>query len=162
MKQLFISYTSYNHWANKQLTSAIDMLTEEFCHTEIVGSFPSLYDTIRHLWHAEFLWWQRVNGITPTALPTLASESTLDLMNALLDQGKEWEIWAENLTDEQLLESITYTNMKGETFTSSLWQILQHIFNHASYHRGQVVMILRQLGVFSIPNTDYIAYCRSK
>ncbi len=81
-------------------------------------------------------------------------------MEALLSDGKHWQDWIAGVTEEKLEEKITYKNMKGDTFTAPYWELLQHLYNHATFHRGQVVTILRQLGVTTIPSTDFVTYTR--
>ena len=61
------------------------------------------------------------------------------------------------MTDEQLAAPTTWTNRKGETFTQPLWHTVLHLVNHSSYHRGQVVSLLRQMG-YQPPSTDLVYY----
>ena len=58
-------------------------------------------------------------------------------------------------------QAIDYRSTRGDAFTTPLWQQLQHVVNHSSYHRGQVVTLLRQLGVDPI-GTDLIAFYRGR
>jgi uncharacterized damage-inducible protein DinB len=62
-----------------------------------------------------------------------------------------------NLADESLDKMITYINLKGETWTYPLWQMLQHLVNHSTYHRGQVTTMLRQLGAEPAA-TDFLLF----
>jgi uncharacterized damage-inducible protein DinB len=55
-----------------------------------------------------------------------------------------------------------YYNTKRELFKDPTWQMLLQVFNHGSYHRGQLVNMLRQLGVEKIPQTDFIVWGRKK
>ena len=64
------------------------------------------------------------------------------------------------LDEEGLHGNIHYANSKGEKFTQPRWELLMHCFNHASYHRGQVVSIMRQLDMTDIPTTDMVVYQR--
>ena len=49
--------------------------------------------------------------------------------------------------------------MDGKQYESPVWQIVLHVVNHATLHRGQVVAMLRQLGM-TPPGTDLIYYYR--
>jgi len=65
------------------------------------------------------------------------------------------------LTDERLSSVLIYKTMEGKQFSNILWQMMQHLINHSTYHRGQVVTMLRQLGVKPI-GTDLITFYREK
>ena len=73
-----------------------------------------------------------------------------------------WKGWVEQASDDLLKGSITYRNMKGEEFCQPLYQIIHHLFNHMTYHRGQLVTMLRQAGAEQIPGTDFIAWARTR
>lgn len=63
--------------------------------------------------------------------------------------------------EEQLDETVNYHTLKGDAFESFRWQMIQHCVNHSSYHRGQLITMMRQVGATSIPNTDMIAFYRT-
>jgi uncharacterized damage-inducible protein DinB len=154
MKELFIQYASYNLWANKQLTDIINALTKEQQHKEIESSFNSLYKTVQHIWFAENLWLQRLKKGT-VIIPVDEFNSVMtELSAALTDRDTQWIAWIENMPEEQLLEILAYTNIKGISYKVPMDKALLHIFNHSTYHRGQLVTMLRQTGVTKIPSTD--------
>jgi uncharacterized damage-inducible protein DinB len=66
-----------------------------------------------------------------------------------------------SLTEENISAVVTYKTTEGKQFSYPLWQMMQHVVNHSSYHRGQIVTMLRQLGIRPV-GTDLIAYYRSK
>ena len=61
------------------------------------------------------------------------------------------------LTEQVLKEPITYENPPGTSWTYSVRQVLLHVVNHSTYHRGQVASMLRQLGTVP-PATDLLIY----
>jgi uncharacterized damage-inducible protein DinB len=63
----------------------------------------------------------------------------------------------DGLTDDRLRERISYQNLKGERWEYSLGQMLQHVVNHSTYHRGQIITLLRQLGLKGV-STDFLLY----
>jgi len=163
MKELLASYAAYNNWANQQLLNIVVSLSEEQQQQPIVSSFPSLYKTFLHLWGAENIWWQRLNlHEQTTPLNLLAPYSMQEIATGLLQQDKQWINWVNDATELQLQQMFAYYNMKKEYFEQPLWQAVHHLFNHSTYHRGQVVTMLRQVKVEHIPQTDYIAYSRGK
>ncbi|MFK5047672.1 DinB family protein, partial [Klebsiella pneumoniae] len=62
--------------------------------------------------------------------------------------------------ENELKASFTYKNLKGMLFSNEVWKTVHHVMNHSTYHRGQIVTMLRQLGVTQIPQSDYIAFIR--
>ena len=73
--------------------------------------------------------------------------ATVDLLRTRwLEVEHEQAEFVAGLSEESLRTVIEYVNTKGESFAYPLWQMLQHVVNHASYHRGQVTTLLRQLG----------------
>lgn len=161
MKQILLSYTTYEAWANEQLLNLAVQLSPEDQNREIVSSFPSLHKTFLHMWDASSGWWQRVQMHENIVMPGLSfNPSMKDINNGLLYQNKQWVSFVENATEEILGASLPYKNKKGEDFLQPLSDIIMHVINHGTYHRGQVTTILRQLGVDKIPQTDYIVFKR--
>ena len=163
MKQILLSYTAYEGWANEQLLNLAVELSPEEQNREIVSSFPSLYKTFLHMWDASSAWWQRVQMHENIVMPSLTFHPSMkDISNGLLHQNKQWEQFVEQATEDMLSASLPYKNMKGQSFLQPLSDIIIHLTNHGTYHRGQVTTILRQLGVERIPQTDYIVFKRQK
>jgi uncharacterized damage-inducible protein DinB len=129
----------------------------------LVSSFPSLYTTVLHLWDAESIWWQRMKLHERLVIPSEAfNPSMSEAVNGLLNQGAQWEEWVNQASDIQLKHVFAYQNSRREQFKQPVAEVLQHVFNHGTYHRGQLVTMLRMLEVRKIPSTDYIAWCRRR
>jgi uncharacterized damage-inducible protein DinB len=158
MKELFLQYAAYNLWANRQLLDILDTLTPEQQHQEITSSFNSLYKTVQHVWFAESLWLQRIRKIPAVVPVDNFNGSMQELSAALTELDRQWEPAVEKLKEEQLSEIIAYTNIRGIAYQVRLDKLLLHIFNHSTYHRGQLVTMLRQAGVTKIPSTDFSAW----
>jgi uncharacterized damage-inducible protein DinB len=77
----------------------------------------------------------------------------------LAQRVKSWTTLVDQSTDETLKKILHYQNLRGEQFNVPVYMILHHVFNHCTYHRGQLVTMLRQLGVEKLPSTDFIAWC---
>ncbi len=161
MKQLLTDYAAYNLWANQIMTDAIFEM-DESTHQQIVkSSFPNLYTTVLHMWDAESIWWQRRDGHAQLLIPSREFNPTMkEAVNGLLNQSNEWKVWVSQCNDEQLRKEFSYQNIKGESFTSVTWQVVHHLFNHGTYHRGQLVTMMRELGETVIPATDFIHWYR--
>ncbi len=163
MKELLSSYASYNYWANNEVTRKILTLSNEQQQFEVKSSFSSLQATIIHLWDAESIWWQRMKLQENIVIPSLSFHPTMqEAVNGLLQQGKDWMEWVQKASIPQLEHSFSYRNSKKEEFKQPIWEVLIHIYNHGTYHRGQMITIMRQLGEENMPQTDFIHYTRIK
>ncbi len=163
MKELLQQYAAYNVWANHQMTDRILKLPEELHSKTVASSFPSLHGTLLHLWDAGSTWWQRMKLQEVIVPPSVHfNGNTRDAANGLHGQDKLWENYVNTISEAALQHVFAYQNSKKEHFKQPMYQALHHLFNHSTYHRGQLVTILHQLGADKIPNTDYIGWSRNK
>ena len=96
-------------------------------------------------------------------VPSESFKGTMkELATTLLQQSKQWEEWVSNASDLSLDHVFQYQNVKREQFKMPIYQMLHHVFNHGTYHRGQLVNMLRQLGIEKIPQTDFSLWSRKK
>ena len=160
MKTIFLQYAQYNCWANERMLAAVLTQSDEVQHRQIPSSFDSLYNTIVHVWLSENAWWQRLQVLTEVRRKDIFDGDTTQLCKALTAQDIDYIHWVEKSGPDLLNRQLKYKNWKGEPYEGPVWQILQHVFNHSTYHRGQLVTMLRQLGVTEIPDTDFIIWTR--
>ena len=162
MKELLQQYAAHNIWATKLLIRAINLLPEENYTAAITSSFPSLYKTIQHMWLAEEVWWKRHKLVEHIIIESEKFEGSFtELVNNLNKQSVQWKEWIDGCTEAQLQHVFAFIRQK-EQFKLPTYQMLVHIFNHATYHRGQLVTILRNLGLQKIPSTDFSTFCMLK
>ena len=163
MKELLRQYAAYNAWANQKLFDLILSLPEEMHNREVPNSFPSLYKTILHMHDAESIWWQRLKMLERIIVPSETMKGKLpEIVNSLLNQSRQWEEWVGNASDLAIEHVCQYQNSKREHFKQPVYQMILQVLNHDSYHRGQLVTMLRQLNIEKIPQTDYIVWTRRK
>ena len=163
MKELFIQYATFNLWANKLLFATIETLPEQQQNAEVKSSFPSLYKTVLHLLDAESIWWQRLKLEEHIERPSdIFTGDFAELEKKLLQQCRLWEDWVKNASELQLQHVFAYQNTRREQFKQPVKEVLLHIFNHGTYHRGQLIDIFHQLGIEKLPATDFIVYTRAK
>jgi uncharacterized damage-inducible protein DinB len=146
----------YNYWARNRQIEACGTLTQEQFLRPMDNSFSSLRDTLAHLVGAEYLWLERWRGRSPRAMFAAEEFPTLAAVRerwGTVERGLRE--YLAGLTEEVLTHPLSYVNLKGETWTYPLWQMLFHVVNHQTYHRGQVTTLLRQLGAQPAP-TDYL------
>ena len=115
-------------------------------------------DTLVHIMGAEWVWLERWKGNSPKALLPAAEFSTVSsIRNRWAEIERDQRGFIAGVTEELLKKIIAYTNLKGNPYRYPLWQILQHLVNHSTYHRGQIITMLRQLGV-QPPATDFLVF----
>jgi uncharacterized damage-inducible protein DinB len=152
----------YNAWADQRTLNAAAKLSTEAFTRDLGNSFRSVRDTLAHVLSGEWIWLERWNGRFPTALLSASDFPTVESLRArwkVVDQ--DYESFFRRLTSESLGHSLAYLNRSGERFAYPLWQQMVHVVNHSSYHRGQVVTMLRQLGA-EPASTDFLLYYDKK
>lgn len=163
MKKLLMQYASYNLWANQLITGCINNLSDDQINKEFKSSFPTIFSTLGHLWDAESIWWQRIKLSDNVEWPFKTfSGSVLELGNNLFEQSKKWKEWVESASEKTLEHEFLYRNSKRDRFKQPVHEMLMHLFNHQTYHRGQLVTLLRGVESEKVPNTDLIAFLRKK
>ncbi len=148
----------YDAWANHRLLDAAAALTNEQFTRPLGSSFPSVCDTLVHIMGAEWIWHERLRGKSPEALlPTSEFPDHASVRRRWAEVERDLQKFVRALSPDDLERSIEYRNLRGNTFAYPLGSILQHLVNHGSYHRGQVVTMLRQLGA-DATSTDWLRY----
>lgn len=160
MKQLFTDLAAYHLWADSRLLEAVG-LHPELAEREVPGSFPTLKATFEHLLWAEITWLRRLGAHKEERPDPGFRGGFRELSAALLAHNEQIVRWTGEQHAAFFEQMIAYHNSQKQYFRMPVWQCLLQLFNHGTYHRGQVVSMLRQLGLTSIPATDYIVFRRS-
>jgi uncharacterized damage-inducible protein DinB len=158
-KQYFIELAGYNIWANDIQCSWLQQLSDEQWNRHIVSSFNSIQQTVLHIIAAENIWLQRLNKL----------ENTVWLQNSYTGTKAEhialWKSLSQQLKnfvtgmDENILnENLDFKRINGDAYSLKHYHVLAHIFNHSTYHRGQLVTMLRQAGFTAVGSTDMLGY----
>jgi uncharacterized damage-inducible protein DinB len=148
----------YNLWANEQVLDAVSRLSRDDFTRDLKSSHGSIHETLTHLVWGEWIWLRRWKGESPTTVFSPADfPDVASLREQLQAVALERAAFLEDLTTERLAHVIEYRNVKGETWRYPLWQQLYHVVNHSTYHRGQVVTMLRQVGAAPTP-MDFLVY----
>jgi len=162
MKQLLQQYAAYNIWANKKIIETANQLAEEQINKEIESSFPSVYKTALHLMEVENVWWERLKLVEHTTLSGWFTGNFDELSKKLLELSQQWHSWIQNANEVNITHVFAYQNSKKEHFKQPVYEMLLHLFNHQTFHRGQIITMFRQLGLDKIPPTDFIVFSRKK
>jgi len=152
----------YNAWANRRSLAAAEKLKAEEFIKPLGSSFSSVRDTLAHIYGAEWIWLERFQGHSPAALPDGAEFQELpSLRERWLEQEQRLLAFVGGLTQSDLDNELEYKTLKFGVYRNPLWQSMQHVVNHGTYHRGQVTTMLRQLGAEPIL-TDLMHFYRER
>jgi uncharacterized damage-inducible protein DinB len=152
----------YNLWANHRTLDACSALNDDQFTRDLKSSFPSVRDTLVHLFLVEWIWLERWHGRSPAAFPSASDFPNLDSVRRRWDEiERDLTDYIASLTPDDLARVIHHKTMKGDPQSATHWQMLQHVVNHQTYHRGQVATMLRQLGGKAI-STDLIFFYRER
>ena len=152
-------YVRYNLWANRRLANMLQATASDLLSQKLENSFPSIQKTVLHLCDAETIWRNRLQGIPIKDFPSKNFPGNSSKMIANLEEGSlQFLQLVKTKTEDWFDETVAYHNFKGVEFRNTRRQMIQHCMNHSTYHRGQVVTLLRQVGQFDLVSTDYIWY----
>jgi uncharacterized damage-inducible protein DinB len=150
------SYAAYNRWANEQFAAWLREATEAQIHMEIESSFNTLHKTLLHLWNAEHGWLQTLKREPWSSAPGSVPDVPLQaLLEGFLKTSADFEAYVHGLSPEDFASTRPFGRNGAQV---TVEDIAHHVFNHATYHRGQVITMGRQAGLSEPPRTDYIYY----
>jgi|ERR1017187_1420942 uncharacterized damage-inducible protein DinB len=163
MKQLLQQNAAYNLWANKILLEKIVQVPEEVIQKDMKSSFSSIFNTVVHLLDVESIWWQRLKLQEHVEWPGKNFEGNFEALSGqILFFSRQWSEWVSNTNEVNLTHVFGYQNSKKEFFKQPVYEMLLHLFNHQTFHRGQIITMLRQNGIEKLPATDFIVFSRGK
>lgn len=152
----------YNAWANRRALGAAEALTAEQFTRQMGSSFSSVRDTLAHIWGAEWIWLERFQGRSPASLPDAKEFADVaSLKTRWLELEARLLHFVGGLSQADLDREMEYKTLKFGVYRNPLWQSMQHVVNHGSYHRGQVTTMLRQLGAQPVL-TDLMHFYRER
>ncbi len=156
MKLLF----AYNAWSLNRVFEAAAALPADQLMKDMHGSHGSIFGTLVHIVGAEKLWLERWKGIPNPALMKPGEVPTLDkLRDTWNTVGYEVAHFIAGMTDRKLQEVFEMKTTDGQPYKHIYWQAMLHMVDHSSFHRGQVVTMMRQQGV-KPPLTGMINFWR--
>jgi uncharacterized damage-inducible protein DinB len=142
-----VTLYEYNAWADRRALEAASALSAEQFTKPLCSSFSSVRDTLGHILGVEWLWLERFQGRSPSAIPDATEFAEI---SSLKTRWAEFEPtllnFVRGLSQADLDRMMEYKTMKFGIYSNPLWQSMLHLVNHGTYHRGQVTTMLRQLG----------------
>ena len=161
-KEEIVALVEFNAWANRRVLTAAGALTTEQIIRELGSSFSSVRDTLAHILGVEWVWLERLQGRSPGEIPAAKVYADVSLLG---ERWAELEVklreYMHGLTQAELDEAVEYKTLSFGMGENPRWQMFHHVVNHGTYHRGQVVTMLRQLGAKGV-GTDLITFYRER
>ncbi len=157
MKDHCIELLQYDHWATMKLLTHVQDLPEDLFHKPTESVFSSIAETLFHIYRGQRIWMKRCfphlmidESVNEFKDIEVAENHIIELHQMMIQSIHDYY-------DE--LDEIVYQNDKGTPFKNSLKEILIHLANHGTYHRGNIASMIRQFGCKGT-STDYIQYLR--
>lgn len=157
LSQLF----TYTHWANGAILDATAPLTPEQLTRDLHSSFPSVHATLRHIAESDWIWLRRWQGESPASPPGWTVDTHPQLRRQWETVMRERAAFLAPLDDTAMRRVVRYRRLDGSAHENELWQLLLHVVNHSTYHRGQITTMLRQLGAPAV-STDLTQWYRER
>lgn len=160
-KNDMIELFDYNRWAQSRLLASLDQVKPEDFEKDLHSSHGGIRGTLYHMLNAENIWTSRLEDQQTVPLDPDKLRSLGDFRQAWSELDSRLSAVLAAITDEQLQSRMEYHDLKGNKyFQPRIWAFSQ-LFNHFTYHRGQIVALQRQLGYKPV-NTDLIGFYREK
>ena len=159
--EALLALLDYHYWARDRLLDAVEEIAPDRFHKDMGNSFSSIRDTLLHIVFSEWVWRLRWEGEPlPEPFDPKDFETVQDIRARWIEEERQVRRFVGQVGPDGLDHVFRYTELDGQQTQSVFWQSLQHVVNHASYHRGQVTTMLRQLGARPPDSQDLIAFYR--
>jgi uncharacterized damage-inducible protein DinB len=149
MKAHFVMMANYNAWANARLFRMAGALADEVYRKDVGAYFKSLQGTLNHILVADRIWMHRLTGLgdQPTKLNAILFDDLPSLHAARVEEDSRIIGFVQDLPETASEEILEYRMLNGAAQRQPRREILAHLFNHQTHHRGQAHAILTFLGV---------------
>jgi len=154
------THLNYTAWASARLVSSASTLSPEELTRDFGTADRCVLGTLVHVYAADRVWLGRTQGNPPDRFIDAQRDMHLAvLQNEWPELLERWKDWSATLTQDSLHAKCGYKDLKGNPFETPIWQVLLHVVNHGTHHRGQVSGFLRAMG-HTPPPLDLMAYYR--
>ena len=150
------THLRYSGWASQRLLDAAKKLNPDDLTRNTGVSHDSILGTLSHIHFADRIWYSRVVDANE---PVIRQSDLATLETEWPAIQRKWEAWAENVQPADLERKVASKSMDGIAYEIAAEKAVLHLVNHDSLHRGQVMAMIRQLGI-APPATDLMMYYR--
>jgi uncharacterized damage-inducible protein DinB len=154
-------HLQYTAWATNRLLKAVNGISHDQLLHDFKTGDRTIIGTLAHIFAADRVWYDRLIGHQRAAFIEDRDRDLKVLGDEWPKLHTAWREWLASYARDLNNDPISYTNLKGDPFTSTATEIILHVVNHGTHHRGQVSGFLRALG-HTPPPLDLIAFYRSQ
>ncbi len=148
----------YMYWATGRYFTVAEGLTAEQLHRSQGHSWGDVHAILVHMMSSEWVWYQRWHGTSPKGHLSSSDYASMPLLKQRWREiEKDMRAYIDQQTEESLQSPLTYTNFREQTFHVPLWQMLAHVVNHETHHRGELAAIYATMDV-DHPEDEMIQY----
>jgi len=152
-------HLNYTAWASSKLVEAASVLNPQELMRDFATADHNVLGTLVHV-YADRIWLGRIEGNPPAQFIVPEQDMLLSVLtNDWPALHQRWKQWAALLTEDSINKDISYKSTKGDPFVTPLWQIILHVVNHGTHHRGLVSGFLRAMG-HTPPSLDLAGFYR--
>jgi len=160
-KEYFIELAEYNIWANNIVLSWLDKIMDEQWEMHVVSSFNNIAETVLHITSAETIWLERLNKVeSPVWLQSSFKGTRKEIIELWKNASAGLKKFTDGFNESALMDKLVFRRINGDRYEMPHYQVFAHIFNHSTYHRGQLVTMLRQVGYTNVGSTDMLGFYR--
>ncbi|MBZ5580179.1 MAG: DinB family protein [Acidobacteriia bacterium] len=153
----------FHYWARDRVLDAAARLTPEQFRRDLGSSFPSVHDTLSHIYSADRAWCDIWHTGLLAAMPGFEPFPDLaHLREAWTAIEGKMLAFLNSLGETDVNRAMEYRLPNGAASSFPIGQMVQHVVNHGTYHRGQLTTMFRQLGVEPAQSMDLIRYYRER
>jgi uncharacterized damage-inducible protein DinB len=162
MKVHFEQFAAYNRWANARLYEAALSLDDAKYRLNVGSFFKSMHGTLNHLLLTDRIWLKRLTGEGehPDRLDAIVYEDRCLLAAARADEDERILRYVDSLDEASIDGLLRYATISGTSFEQKRCDVLAHLFNHQTHHRGQAHTILSICTGREPPSLDLLAMQR--
>jgi len=159
-KQYFQELAEFNLWANTIVCNWLEQISDEQWKKEIISSFNSIQQTVLHVISAENAWLQRFRKEPFDWLQSTYKGTKEEHISLWKKTSAGLKAFIGTFDEKDLNTNLDFKRLNGEAFSMPYYQLFAHVVNHGTYHRGQLVTMLRQAGFTNIGSTDLLGVYR--
>lgn len=158
-KSYFSELADYNIWANQITQKWLKAISEDQWSAPLVSSFGNIEATALHIAAAESIWLERLQKVkSPLWLSHEKNPNRAETLAIWTAASQNLKSFIQEMEESDLDTFLTFKRRNGEENTMKLYHVLAHVFNHSTYHRGQILTLLKQVGFNEVSGTDMLLF----
>lgn len=158
-RDLLLQLFMYNAWANEHYRQVLASVPLE--KLKIQTEYGLLLDRIIHIFASYEMWFARIHGKSPQSQMNSSNFTSWGEIESKWKESDQLFIdYLKSVENSKLLEKASYTSLDGKNYTRVVRDILLHLIQHPTYHRGQISAILKERGIAKMPGTDMVVFVK--